>query len=521
MPLKSYQQKRQFTKTPEPKGKVGSKNKKQKLIYIIQKHAASHLHYDLRLEWHGVLKSWAVPKGPSYNPKEKRLAVEVEDHPLEYAKFEGVIPAGEYGGGTVMLWDKGTWEPLNDPKIGLAKGKLEFRLHGKKLKGIWALIRTHLKGSKPNWLLIKKKDEYANHMDDKKLLATTSVKTQRTMEEIEGKQKQANNPINLSLVKGAKKKTMPTKIMPELATLVKSPPTDKDWIYEIKFDGYRLLSFIQKGKVKLITRNGINLTDKFTQLVNALEQLPVKSAIIDGELVALDKKGITKFQLLQNALEVGATAKLGYYIFDLLYYDGYDLSNVILKERKEQLKHISKSLNPKGMIVFCEGLIGEPKSLLKKACRIGLEGLIGKRIASLYQNKRTKDWVKFKCIQRQEFVIAGFTNPEGKREYFGALLLGYYDNKGRLQYAGRVGTGFNQQLLKDIYQKMKPYIQSKSAFAKTKNIPDIKNTHWLKPHLIGEVDFKEWTNDNIVRQPSFEGLRLDKKPKEVIKENEY
>lgn len=517
MSLEKYKQKRNFNKTPEPKGNINL-NDKNNNIFVVQKHAASHLHYDFRLAFAGVLKSWAVPKGPSYNSNETRLAIQVEDHPLEYAEFEGVIPKKEYGGGIVMLWDMGKWEPLTNPEEGLSHGKLTFNLYGEKLKGTWSLVRS---GNRTNWLLIKKKDNYTNSISEEVLLNSLSIKSGYNLEQIaqyntSEKKSKINNlgkPIN---AKGIIK-PFPINFKPQLAILVDKPPQGEEWIYEVKFDGYRLITEINQGKITLYTRNRNDWTAKFPNIFNDFRELTIESAIIDGEIVALDANGISHFQTLQNVLNKGTLSDMVYYAFDLTYVNGQDLSSLSLTTRKQILNSVLKNANLNN-IKFSEHLEGDSSFLLKQACKLKLEGLIAKRKGSTYHNSRTDDWIKIKCKNRQEFVIGGYTNPGGSRNFFGSLLIGYYDKPGQLVYVGRVGTGYTQKSLDYVYQKIRKLEQKECPFYKSKNIPEINNTHWVKPQLICEIEFICWTEENVLRHPSFKGLREDKMANTITKD---
>lgn len=521
MILKEYNKKRNFKKTPEP---LGKKSKQQKFLYIIQKHAASHLHYDFRLELGGALKSWAVPKGPSLDPTVKRLAVHVEDHPIEYGSFEGIIPAGEYGGGTVMLWDKGTWIPQDDnPEKAYKNGSMSVILKGKKLKGLWKLVR--LKTDPKNWLLIKSKDDYARSSAsyDVTEAEPLSVVSKRSMNAIAGtkdsskenkpaKKKASKKTINSNIL--VKKSKIPKTIDPQLATLVDRPPIGKQWLHEIKFDGYRLICFIINHKIKLITRRHQDWTAKFPDLVSHLENLPVKNAIFDGEIVVLDKKNISRFQLLQNAIHHEKQKNIIYYLFDLLYYDDYDLTNVPLLKRKELLHQLILEANDP-TLRFSEYVLGNGNRVFEKSCRKGQEGIISKLIDGTYIQKRTRDWCKSKCVKRQEFIVCGYTKPRGKRAYFGSLLLAVYDGH-ILKYCGHVGTGFTEESLEDMAHLLQEYKSLHMPFANTP--PDAKYVTWVKPQIVIEVEFSEWTEEGILRTPSFKGVRSDKLPKDVIME---
>lgn len=546
MNLKKYRSKRNFKMTSEPSGlkSASSENKTKKqnpLLYVIQKHAARHLHYDLRLEINHVLKSWAIPKGPHLNPNIKRLAVEVEDHPIEYGSFEGTIPAGEYGAGAVILWDKGQWIPEGDPNIAYKNGSLTFQIKGRKLKGKWKLIKTKTNGlsHQKYWLFFKIKDKDAKEdyeiIEDKPL----SVISHKTIEQINksSRQKLAKSKVvkkkkneiqfefDLSKDARLKKTKMPAEIKPELCYLTKNPPEGLEWIHEVKFDGYRILAFVDKNEkqqIRLMTRNGKNWTQKFTHIAKSFIDLPIKNAIFDGELVAIDKNGVSNFQYLQNSLKGEIKYPLRYYVFDILYYNGYNLRNLPLLDRKRILKAIvnhpsmSKDRNTaQENILYSEYIQGEGTLVYKKACANKLEGIISKKINSPYETRRSKLWLKSKCIKRQEFVIGGYTKPRGKRLGFGSLLVGYYNSKKQLIYAGHVGTGFNEKTLKSLYKMLKGNLQNQNPFYKLQEHSIIKFATWVKPKLIAELEFTEWTKENILRHPAFLGLRLDKSVGEV------
>ncbi len=446
MGLKEYKRKRDFSRTPEPKGDANRAAKGNS--YLIQKHAARRLHYDLRLELDGVLISWAVPKGPSLDPKERRLAVHVEDHPLEYGSFEGTIPKGEYGGGTVLLWDRGTWEPEGDPHEGLRRGDFKFKLYGEKLRGSWVLVRMGeaAEDGKENWLLIKHSDEESAPLNKRDILEERpeSVVTGRSMEEIADPGAGAVDPGSLPSVAKA---SMPEKIEPQLATLAAKVPGGGNWLHEIKFDGYRALCRIERGKAYFYTREGHDWTDRFGKLPETAGSLPVKSAILDGEIVVLRPDGTSSFQALQNTLGGQSKDSLTYYVFDLLHMDGFDLRKVPLIRRKELLATLLK--NRSGPIRLSDHYQGSGEELLEGACKHALEGIISKRADCPYISGRTKDWLKVKCLHGQEFVIGGFTDPAGSRKGFGALLVGTFEN-GSLIFCGRVGTGYTDQTLKEL-----------------------------------------------------------------------
>lgn len=506
MPLKTYNKKRNFKKTTEPKGKVSRTNKH---LYVIQKHAASHLHYDFRLELNGVLLSWAVPKGPCLDPTVRRLAMHVEDHPVEYGHFQGIIPKGQYGGGTVMLWDIGTWQSLDDdPVKAFKKGHLHFILHGKKCRGGFNLIKFK-KDDDQSWFLIKSKDKYAKKLSDYDITIKKpkSVLTHQTMEEITA----AESHINLPKAK------MPSCINPELATLVKAPPDGEDWWHELKFDGYRMIAFKKGKNVTLISRTQKDWTAYFSNVVKALKELPIPHLILDGEIVLLNKKQQSDFQLLQNSIENKSNAPFIYYVFDLLYYDNYNLMMLPLSERKAILNHlISDTANQP--LRFSSHSVGDGKHLFATACKMGLEGIISKNADSIYLQTRTRDWLKAKCIKRQEFVIGGYTLPKGSRGYFGSLFLGVYNKQRQLQFCGNVGTGFTEKSLKDVFLQLQKHQSSTNPFVSRP--PGITTAQWVKPILVAEVEFTEWTKEGILRHPSFKGLRKDKPANKIMREHE-
>ncbi|HEU0013530.1 MAG TPA: non-homologous end-joining DNA ligase, partial [Longimicrobium sp.] len=553
MGLDEYHRKRDFKATAEPRGEVHASG--PRLSFVIQKHAASHLHYDFRLELDGVLKSWAVPKGPSLDPSVKRLAVHVEDHPIEYGTFEGIIPRGEYGGGTVMLWDRGTWTPLDDARKGYRKGHLRFALQGERLRGAWHLVRSRRapEGEKEQWLLFKSEDEESRPEAEGVITEqeTTSIDTGRTMEEIAAdadarwdsrapaaeamvrtkpapKKPAAKKPAGRTAgsgdaaraeVPGSRKAGFPAAVAPELATLVDEVPVGDDWLHEIKYDGYRLLCLKRGGRVRVETRKGNDWTGRFPTLAAAVERLPAETAVLDGEVVMLTPQGTTSFQALQNVLNTGREADLVFYAFDLLYLDGRDLRPAPLLARKEALRGLMAGADAAGPLRFSDHILGHGEEFYRQACRTGLEGIISKRADSKYQAKRTREWLKVKCVQRQEFVIGGFTDPKGSRGHFGALLVGVHDEGGRLLYAGKVGTGFNQERLRELYERMAPLEQADSPFAdhgRRGRRP--AGVHWIRPELVAELEFTEWTEEGNVRHPVFQGLREDKSAREVVRE---
>ena len=530
--LDDYNRMRDFSATSEPAAVKRSARRTAKdhaLQFCIQKHDASHLHYDFRLELDGALKSWAVPKGPSLDPKVKRLAVHVEDHPLDYATFEGSIPEGHYGAGDVIVWDRGVWIPLEDPQKAYAKGRLKFELQGEKLGGVWNLVRTHMPGKKEQWFLIKHQDNAARPQDDYDVLVAEpdSVLSERTIIAKHKQSAEQSKPVKKPVSKarkpasgtltGAHKAKLPAQLKPELATLVDSAP-EGQWSYEIKFDGYRIMARIDHDQVQLFTRNGHDWTHKLPQQAEALAALGLESAWLDGEMVVANEQGVPDFQALQNAFEVGRSGGILYYLFDLPYLNGVDLREVPVEERRAALSTIlGAQKNP--LLRFSEAFDETPDALLNSACQMQMEGLIGKRLGSPYVSRRSGDWIKLKCKHRQEFVIVGYTDPKGARSSFGALLLGLHDrDSGELRYAGKVGTGFNEATLKSILAQLKPLQTKSPAVVNPPTGFDAKGAHWLKPKLLAEVAFAEMTKDGSVRHAVFHGLRNDKPAKDITEE---
>ena len=522
--LNTYRRKRDFAKTTEPAGEVV--RDREGWSFVVHKHDASHLHYDLRLELDGVLKSWAVPKGPSYDPADRRLAVQVEDHPLDYGGFEGVIPAGEYGGGTVMLWDRGTWTPEGDPRAGLAKGKLVVTFHGEKLRGTWHLARMGGKAAgkpdKPNWLLIKGKDDTAQPGLDPDDGEARSVLSGRTMAEIaaaadrvwSGETGEVTTAAPADLPR-ARKAAFPRDLAPQLATLAREIPAGEGWLHEIKFDGYRLLAHVKNHRVKLVTRGGKDWTRKFPRLAEAFASLPV-DAVVDGEATVVDAAGRTDFQALQNVLETGRGKDVVFFAFDLLHLDGYDLTRVPLADRKRALASLlAASPAENGALRFSDHLEGGGEAVHEQACRLGLEGIIAKRADAPYEQRRTRSWLKIKCGRRQEFVIGGYLASEN-RQGLRSLLLGVHQDDA-LIYAGKVGTGFDQSSLVALAHKLDQRAVKTPPFADAASIRE-KGVHWARPDLVCEIEFTEWTADGHLRHPSFKGLRADKDPAEVVRE---
>jgi bifunctional non-homologous end joining protein LigD len=510
--LAEYQRKRDFSKTPEPKGSPEPRGQNR---FVVQKHWATRLHYDFRLEMDGVLVSWAIPKGPTLNPAEKRLAAHVEDHPVSYYDFEGTIPKGEYGGGTVMIWDWGTFElEESTPAESLKRGEVKFRLKGVRLCWRYALVRTR---SEKDWLLIKKKDECADpNFDIEKF--DTSVKTGRTKEGIEqGKdavwssrrEEGQGGLINLA---NAEKGPMPKSLEPMKAQLVEKPFDDDRWLFEVKWDGIRLISFIDEGKVRLQTRAGRTVDDEYPQLQAISRLVNARQAILDGEIVALDEEGRPSFQLLQNRGK--EEHPMQYVVFDIVYFDGQRLFKVPLEDRKRLLRDIVRD---SGVLKYSDHVLGQGTAFFKAAQEKRLEGIVAKLRDSSYQpGVRSSAWLKIKAVLQQEVVIGGFTEPRASRKYFGALLVGVYE-AGKLVYTGHVGGGFDEKTLADIYKLMKPLIVKLSPFSGTPPRGNEKPT-WVKPVLVAEVKFAEWTRDGVMRQPVFLGLRDDVDPREVRRE---
>jgi bifunctional non-homologous end joining protein LigD len=579
MALDEYRRKRDFRKTPEPRGKRGT-NADRSLLFVIQKHEASHLHYDFRLELNGVLKSWAVPKGPDLDPANKRLAMQVEDHPLEYGGFEGIIPQGEYGGGTVMLWDRGEWEPIGDPAKGLREGHLKFILRGEKLQGGWMLVRKGGRSGEEgerHWFLFKERDEFARPGESITEAMPLSVRTGRDLDEIaeqsdrvwgpSGEVRQngrktsrkfaiaasrtvgkrgrmpasvgvatnRRNEVKTTAKTQSRRKSkagrsslskllehpevrrakLPTSQKVELATLVDAAPSGVDWLHEIKFDGYRMLCRIAKGKARFISRNGHDWSSRLPELELAASGLAVEEGMLDGEVVSLEPGGTTSFQALQNVFQTGRTGELVYYVFDILHVDGHDVTGVPLEERKKILKLVVPRVEKS--IRYSDSIQGSGREIISKACHLHLEGIVSKRRGSPYRPGRGVDWLKIKCTKREEFVIGGFTKPSGNRSRFGALLLGYYDRKKKLVYAGRVGTGFNDKTLASLHQKLTGLIQGRSPYANLSGTTgEARDVSWVKPKLVAEIQFSNWTDEGLLRHPSFQGLREDKQACKVV-----
>ncbi|MBI5642360.1 MAG: DNA ligase D [Deltaproteobacteria bacterium] len=525
--IEEYRKKRDFNKTPEPSsdGIVQGGG-----IFAVQKHSARALHYDLRLEMKGTLKSWAIPKGPSLNPSEKRLSVRVEDHPIEYGGFEGIIPKGEYGGGTVLLWDRGFWVPEGDPLEGLRKGALKFTLCGRKLRGKWTLVKLKKQrdadDERDEWILVKENDGEARPEGEIVEKLPKSVLSGRAIEEIAVSPagiwtdaKEASLTALYMPEINAVKAPLPKKLLPQLATLVATPPDKDNWLYEIKYDGYRILSRLENGGITLYTRGGNDWTDKFRKIAETLSSLPISNAWLDGEIVSLREDGTTSFGDLQYALSIGKDDGLTYLVFDILFYNGYDLKETPLSDRKTFLKAIIEGY-AKGApnIRYSEHFEGSGEVFFSNACRYNIEGIVAKRKDSPYRQGRTRLWLKLKCHLRQEFVIGGYSAPGGARAGFGALLVGVYGTEGKLIYCGRVGTGFSEASLNELSIKMKGLPQEGPPFANPPAGAEAKDVIWVRPELVAEVEFSEWTKDGILRHASYQGLRADKPAGEVRKE---
>jgi bifunctional non-homologous end joining protein LigD len=540
--LRIYRAKRDFGITAEPKGKVA---RKQGNVFVIQKHAATRLHYDLRLELDGVMKSWAVTRGPSLVPGEKRLAVEVEDHPIAYNTFEGTIPKGEYGGGTVMIWDRGHWLPESDPHKGLAKGHLAFTLDGKKLHGGWHLVRMRRNpGEKhDNWLLIKQDDGAGRSPKDEDILEEKplSAASGRSMEQIaKGSRKVWHSnraktgrtvPRTRSAAaatKGsprakAKKKrpavgrsALPGFVPPCLASLSETPPDQGNWVHELKFDGYRIQAHLDHGKTILLTRKGLDWTKKFFNIAKAFAKIPAKTALIDGELVVEGSDGISNFSLLQQDLKDHRHDRMKFYAFDLLHLDGTNLADLPLSRRKDALARLLR--RQPDPLHYSESLTERGTTLLRHACKLGLEGIVSKIADAPYRSGRGHDWLKTKCSERQEFVVAGVVPSTADPQAVGALVLGFYDD-GKLHYAGRTGTGFTQDIARRLFHKLMAFRSNEVPF---ETIPaeerGVRKPVWVKPAMVVDVDFRGWTHGDRVRQASFQGIREDKSAKEVVRE---
>jgi len=548
--LAKYKAKRDFSITSEPA--EGGDAGVDRLTFVVQKHWASRLHYDFRVELDGVMMSWAVPKGPSYDPRDKRLAAHVEDHPISYSSFEGTIPAGQYGAGKVIVWDEGTWTPIGDPHVSLKAGNLKFELNGHKLKGKWALVRMKGRGEKQEpWLLIKERDEFARPAsefgvvdefpDSVKLTSKPAPKKPAPKKPAAKKAADAPAHALTAVVKDISKPARKSKISsrrspseeptarsapgkparlpdafsPQLATLVDAPPSElSDWIFEIKLDGYRLLARVEAGKISLITRNGNDWTAKLKPLHTELQRMRLPDGWYDGEIVVLNDKGVPDFGELQNAFDTSRAKSIVYFVFDAPYMAGMDMRNVPLHERRAALQG-ALSAAPSNIVRFSEAFDAPAESIVAAACHLGLEGVIAKRRDSAYRSTRSTDWIKLKCSHRQEFVIGGWTDPKASRTGLGSLLLGVYEG-GTLRYAGNVGAGFNSKSLASTRAKLDAIAAAESPFDKRDAIAG--RPHWVEPKLVAEVTFGEWTSSGHIRHSVFHALRLDKDPRSIGRE---
>jgi bifunctional non-homologous end joining protein LigD len=524
--LRAYRAKRDFSVTPEPAGDTAGKG--GELSFVVQKHWARRLHYDFRLELDGTMKSWAVPKGPSLDPHDKRLAVHVEDHPISYSSFEGTIPARQYGAGKVIVWDRGTWQPIGNARSAYRAGNLKFELHGEKLHGQWALVRIKASDDKERpWLLIKHQDDYARPAAGYSLVeelpdsVTSAAKrgskrrSKRSAATRAKPRKPAEEPAE-ELPAEATRAALPRQLTPELATLVAEiPPDPGEWRYEIKFDGYRLLVRVDDRKIQLMTRNGLDWSARFPALLTELTRLALPAGWYDGEVVALNGKGVPDFGRLQASFEESQARDAILYLFDVPFHRGFDLRAAPLSARRALLARVLAA-RTSASVRFSDEFKDEPASILASACRLGLEGVIAKRADSPYVSRRSTDWIKLKCGKRQEFVIGGYTDPEGSRQVLGSLLLGVYGKDGTLHYAGNVGAGFDAAALRSLAAPLKRLTTTRRPFEATAAIP--RRPHWVRPTLVAEVSFSEWTRDGRLRHPVFQGLRKDKDPKSIRRE---
>jgi bifunctional non-homologous end joining protein LigD len=530
--LKQYHAKRDFAKTPEPSGRRRSAGGEGGLQFVVQRHDATRLHYDFRLEHDGVLKSWAVPKEPSLSTKDRRLAVQTEDHPLDYGSFEGEIPEGEYGAGSVVIWDRGHWQPIGDADEGLKEGKLNFELDGERLKGRFTLVRMAERppsgtskgrskrktgSAKENWLLLKRTDPPA--VERKTTASGTRRKTATPRPPSgtpKGRARRTRAAPDPADVDGARRSALPKKPSPQLATPVTRPPDGPGWLLEPKLDGYRVLCRIDHGEVTVLTRRGNDWTSEFENIAAAARTLPCQTAVVDGEAVVYDSHGVTSFQRLQNALK-GESSSIVLVAFDLLHLDGWDLLRVPLLERKRLLEQLLENAPP--AIRYGEHVTESGAKFFTAACKLGLEGIIAKRAADPYREERTRSWLKIKCLKREEFVIVGFTDPGGSRTAFGALLVATRESPAApLRYAGKVGTGFDERTLKALYARLQPLERRSAPVERASARGVARDVHWVEPQLVAEIAYTEWTSDGRLRHPVYVGLREDKTGDEVVVE---
>ena len=531
--LSAYREKRDFTKTQEPRPKV---ERKKAWRFAVQRHDARRLHFDLRLELDGVLKSWAVAKGISMVPGVKRLAVQTEDHPLDYLTWEGTIPKGEYGGGTMIVWDHGTWMADGDPHEGLKKGKLIFALNGERLKGHWHFVRMKRRpGEKQDqWLLFKGSDEYDLGATDLEPVASelSSVISGLTNEDLEQRKKirpdhkarekirraSGSRAATFSKLDGAKKGILPVFIDPALAVENDNPPAGGGWLHEIKQDGYRMQARLDGGKVKLLTRTGLDWTKRFPTIAKAVAQLPVSSALLDGEIVAQEDTGISTFSALQTDLKNGRRDRLGYFLFDLLYCEGVNLTGVPLKDRKSALEELCQSVTSDSPLRYSQHMDeGDSRTIFAHACQMGLEGLISKRADAPYRSGRTESWIKSKCALGQEFVIIGYVPSSTSRHAVGALVLGYYEDKD-LVHAGRAGTGFTDETALALRSGLESIEIPQPKFKRPVDKISLQNVRWVEPRFVADIQFRGWSPDKLLRQAAFKGIREDRAPEDIVLE---
>lgn len=534
--LEEYRSKRDLKGSPEPRGRKIKRARpgarSDAGSFTVQKHDATTLHYDFRLELDGVLLSWAVPKGPSLDPRDKRLAIQTEDHPLEYGAFEGVIPAGHYGAGTVLVWDHGTWQPEGDARKGYREGHLTFSLDGQKLRGRWHLVR---RGGSKTWLLFKSRDDFAKQGNGGTLLeqrpdsalsghslaelaeTADQEKPQRRAKKHRPRERRVHGQdrsVSVATLLGARPAKLLRTVSPELATLVTEVPDGDDWLHEMKFDGYRILLQFDGTTVRCLTRRGNDWAERLPHLVQDLAELGLPPTVLDGELCAVESDGTTNFQKLQNSVNADADAALVYFAFDLLHHDGTDLTGVPLIERKRVLAELLSGVtSPR--LSLSEHVVGHGGAFFREACARGLEGIVCKRSDSRYRSERTRDWLKVKCVRRHEVVIGGYTDPGGTRSHLGALLVGTHDEQGGLAYRGKVGTGFTEQSLLELYQRLRKLHQEQPAFVNAPRGAATRGVHWVRPELLAEVEYAELTRDGKLRHPRFRGLRQDK-PAEAV-----